>query len=931
MSSTLDSEVLPHQEVLPSFSHKPPSSVKGSHRWPVSLESQAPQPSFLQVLPWVQLFLTAKEKCQLSVLSTEFCHGWQFGPLGFFRPWSTNRRRRWGFGIPSSTRRIIPDAPPKYLMIHFVWQFLTPTDRVACSCASVLWSCHATLRAKAILTSVSVLRQARPPPRKPEDSCKKRCLMCASALLRFHFIYGDFVRWLSGEFTNRFRNWDADYAALQRACVRPPPPSLPPVSFSRCKRASTEGVPLEGTFHSPFSELKTRHAYDNHPAVLLNGAAVMKKFAAEEEKSFHLHLPRFLTFFLHGLMLNPLQWVVRKGKGRICVDCTNASRGKESPCSPNTWIPPPSLDNPDECPPVYYGDAFQRFIRQIWRLRITHPNVPLRQHVDDIEAAFRRILYHPDMAVAFACVFQEFLIVPVGQVFGSRSAPSYFSQSSDLRAYVATCGDLSAYARPDILAEMDDHAAVDIDLAEAIPDSKNPPLKPLEQASFTNSSFVDDNGVVDLIRRIAVVLHQSVVSAYILHGFPGPDRRGNCFAADKFEQFVSSVAEYLGFEIDCDKLLVTWPKRKRDELREAIMNVIVMGDKPNTARQTKGSKRAPRCTASPKEIASIIGKLQSASIVAPWGPHLAFPLMQLLRQSVHHTLHTGSTNVKLWRQKGKVRLGGQQLRHLNLISIFLANDTDPHLWSCPIGLMVPRDPTELILSGASYAGVGGWSPTYKIMWRVMHKDLQALGFPLKKLQKFVDEPLDVKSKGLYINPLEFLGTIINIWLTLVMQPTLPLCPTGHIVDLRSDNTTAVSWCRLTALTKNELLQPWARLVATFLAFARKQNMRIQPDWIEGAINNKADCLSRSDNGQVPRWEQVCLQHSQLAKCRICLLPPKLLSMIAGLLGSHLTKETLLKKAKELLTLEPVILPLSSRPRTLISTMQSTSPNAQAWS
>ena len=35
-------------------------------------------------------------------------------------------------------------------------------------------------------------------------------------------------------------------------------------------------------------------------------------------------------------MLSPLQWVVRKGKGRICVDCTNVSRGVNSPGSPNT-------------------------------------------------------------------------------------------------------------------------------------------------------------------------------------------------------------------------------------------------------------------------------------------------------------------------------------------------------------------------------------------------------------------------------------------------------------------------------------------------------------------------------------------------------------------------------------------------------------------
>jgi hypothetical protein len=44
---------------------------------------------------------------------------------------------------------------------------------------------------------------------------------------------------------------------------------------------------------------------------------------------------------------------------------------------------------------------------------------------DNIDAAFRHILYAPDMAVLFAYMFGKFLIIPMGQVFGSHSAPSF--------------------------------------------------------------------------------------------------------------------------------------------------------------------------------------------------------------------------------------------------------------------------------------------------------------------------------------------------------------------------------------------------------------------------------------------------------------------------------------------------------------------------
>jgi hypothetical protein len=46
------------------------------------------------------------------------------------------------------------------------------------------------------------------------------------------------------------------------------------------------------------------------------------------------------------------------------------------------------------------------------------------------------------MAILFAYIFGPYLIIPVGQVFGSRSAPSFFSLTSDIRADLATTGSL---------------------------------------------------------------------------------------------------------------------------------------------------------------------------------------------------------------------------------------------------------------------------------------------------------------------------------------------------------------------------------------------------------------------------------------------------------------------------------------------------------
>jgi hypothetical protein len=186
------------------------------------------------------------------------------------------------------------------------------------------------------------------------------------------------------------------------------------------KRASTEGVPLKEHFVSPSAKLPLRDRYDNHPAVKDNYDAVHEKFAKEEEKSYHIHFPRFLSYFIVGIMLNPLQWAWQKGKGRICVDCTNGPDGPDTQGSANTHIPKPSEDNADKCPPVFYITAFMRFIINIWRLGITFPTEDVLLHADDVDAAFRKILYSPELAIIFAYVFGPYLIILASQVFGSR-------------------------------------------------------------------------------------------------------------------------------------------------------------------------------------------------------------------------------------------------------------------------------------------------------------------------------------------------------------------------------------------------------------------------------------------------------------------------------------------------------------------------------
>jgi hypothetical protein len=152
-------------------------------------------------------------------------------------------------------------------------------------------------------------------------------------------------------------------------------------------RICTKGIPLQGDFITPLSQIPCRDAYDNHQAVAKNSTNIEAKFVKEEEKSFHIHLPCFMTCFIPGLVLAPLQqWVIRKGKGCICVDCTN---GPTIAGLAYTSIPKPNVPNADECPSVFYQYSFAWHLQRLWQTCLTYPDDDILQHCDNIDAAFR--------------------------------------------------------------------------------------------------------------------------------------------------------------------------------------------------------------------------------------------------------------------------------------------------------------------------------------------------------------------------------------------------------------------------------------------------------------------------------------------------------------------------------------------------------------
>lgn len=862
------------------------------------------QPTFMLIAHLVQssAYLDAPDYAVLTQVNLALARGSLLLEFPFSRPWKTTRKRRWGFGKVHKDRYSTHAKVNPRSMVHYAWGFLSPMDRHNVIVALPEWRQYASLRRFASMTSLSCLKEPRVTPATgiPTVLDLVRARYNSAGLLRFDFLHGDFIRWLGGEYVNSARDFNAEWDVIDSTLHnREVPAEYPPLKLEMAYRIQTEGVPIKAQYTTPMSATILRDEYDNHPAVAANVLKVEEKFAKEEWKAFHIHYLRFVFQFLPGLVINPIQWVFDKGKGRICIDCSN---GPDDLGSINTYIPKPKQDvTGEQCPSIHYQFAFKRFLRQVLRMRITEPTSPILVHADDIEAAFRRVLYHPDVAVAFAYVFSDFLIVPVGQVFGSRNAPSFYCVLADLREVLATCRvDVPLEELHDLVQKCSITVDTTTPLCTVPADSHHPPLSMDELLRMYNASYVDDNAVAAFAAHIEHAIHHSVMSAFEVFGHDA--RRGDCLQAKKWEPEVTETFLFLGFRINTHDMTVSWPLYKREDLHLQLVDVL---------------KRRPRCV-SPREMAKIVGIVRSASEIAPWGNFLSFNLQNALTQAAKNAF----SDKRSWWTRSRIYLSRVAVATINQMLETLLEPEESPLWSRPIALYLDRDYTHRAYSDASYGGLGGWCAEFSFLWRLNRDTLVEAGFEMRAIKISSNDP-ESTDGFLHINPLEYLGALINLWICIKCVILLGPIDGGYILALLIDNTTAVSWMSIASRTKDPLLQGLARLGSALLVEASQLLMKVCPKHHPGNQNGAADALSRPQlqgNDHENSLASVIEEWSQLQTCRICLLPFKLLSKIALTLKEPPTGDQYGRVTTDLLTLEPNFLPIGASEMSFPSTI-----------
>ena len=817
--------------------------------------------------------------------------------------------RHRGFGQAVIGRRCYSDVPLPFLMFHFAWPFLSPSLRLMLATSFGVMKLYARLRRRAVIRNIDYLRHPRPPPDdSPVD--QHRALDMGCALLRFNFIYGDMIRWLGGPYTDDHRDWSSVFDQLNMVADQPPPPGYPPIDYDRVFRVCTEGTPLRGNFQADYASASRRNSQPHPDSLLKCAADVDAKIQKEEKLSYHLVLPRFLWRFLPGLFLCLFRVAYRWGdpKARLCVDPSTPLH-KDDKGNPNRFIPDPGVE-PDENPPIFYGTALLRYLQWLWNLRISYPFEDILQMADDISAAFHRVLYHPDMAIIFSCVWRDMLVVPVGSIFGARSGPSFYMQKGEMRSHF-----VQHFPNPDDLPHTDLAAQIVLPddpspderaaFAQAVPDSRHHGIKRAQSDNPERRQpvFVDDSANAHIKRFIRMVINCSVAAAYILFGFPDDDpNRPPCINPKKWEKHVSHLLLFLGYQICTRTMKVIWPIAKREKL--AIFLDAILD------KQLAHPKPIP-CT--PHECSRFLGLIRHAAVCSPQGIYRSLRFQHIFNDAIKRAPQRFM--LRRWYQRNRIHLPKHVINELKRIRASISSDLMDPLWCRPIGLIIPRDPTITFYTDASTVGLGGWSSASELnfMWRLRTTEFTAFGASQTTGHNNPQyQEVDLDPQGHHINILEFVAIIIQLWIGIrqifrqAMDSTSVIAlipPGGHRILCLADNSSAVSWLRYASRTKRPNVRRLARLLQGFLAHPLcAEFLQVQGKHLPGIDNIGADILSRFKKWK--SWDSVMEAHIPLKTLPICQLPPELLSTIALLLTSEQTEAWYEQRMTELWTIAP---------------------------
>jgi hypothetical protein len=383
------------------------------------------------------------------------------------------------------------------------------------------------------------------------------------------------------------------------------------------------------------------------------------------------------------------------------------------------------------------------------------------------------------------------------------------------------------------------------------------------------AAHVDDNIYADVEEFLPLTIAASVTALEDVFGGNHPNQEP-VLSDEKLHLFYQEFRTLLGHEPDSRSMKVRISRRRREKILAFI-------------REEGWLEKHKKATI--KEIAQLLGMLQSACEFFDWGMAQLLVMQDLLRGCIQRGFNLAQQNKRIhktvddahrdmpknyhyrlqylaissqcrymWNSKSLVTISDQVQRSINDIYIYLFKDLP---WEKPIGHIVPRDPSCVSWGDASHNAIGVVIPDLKIVILLPYSE---------HLYR------RIKKGEVHINVLEFLALFLA-YLAFLKRYNLDPSQFPPFPTMLSwgDSKSANKWMR-TISTASVMGQNALRLFANYTLQSPVTSF---PEHIAGKDNIEADDVSRPDELFSPKkshiydipypilMQQVCRKYNKL--------------------------------------------------------------------
>ena len=414
-------------------------------------------------------------------------------------------------------------------------------------------------------------------------------------------------------------------------------------------------------------------------------------------------------------------------------------RRKPRPISDCSFRPSPGASaindwtNKKNEPKLHFAGSFMRFCVWHWNLALSYPNQDRHTGDDDVQCAFPRVKYNPQLVAMHSSISNGTLMMATGLNFGGNSSPSNWEPFARARQQLAQKlwfdPDIMERAKPYLPNFTFAEPATDAEIAlfaKAIPDSINRGVfdDDGKRRSPTYDHHVDDNMYADITEFLPRAAAASIIALYEIVGYPD-GRIPDPISWDKFESVHGHLRRVVGWEFNSRNLSFSLPADKRRSITDILAQWL------------------PRTQCTLLEAAELHGILTDASRASRTGRASFFSFQNAMRRAIrqryhqvkgyyqrHHrrqhfasllpenlhgrleSLTSREMAALLWKSNTPISLSEAVLFELHQLHSHLA-DTNPS-WSISIAHIIPRDAQFTSLGDT--CGTGGGAFCHKLQY-----------------------------------------------------------------------------------------------------------------------------------------------------------------------------------------------------------------------